>query len=106
MAQTLSDQIAEERSVQRMKLKLVGLYLLAARGGDTEKLIIAANGLDSGTVCPVPDCQDLWNTLVNKCVLYCFCGMSLGFLTESALIPQKSKEIKIDPGIVFGPLFC
>ena len=26
--------------------------------------------------------------------------MSLGFLTESALIPQKSKEIKIDPGIV------
>lgn len=56
-----------------MRLKLVGLYLLAARGGDTEKLIIAANGLDSGTSCPVPDCEELWNTLVNKCVLYCFC---------------------------------
>lgn len=27
--------------------------------------------------------------------------MSLGFLTESALIPKKSKEVKIDPSIVF-----
>ena len=26
--------------------------------------------------------------------------MSLGFLTESALIPQKSKEIKVDPSSV------
>ena len=26
--------------------------------------------------------------------------MSLGFLTESALIPKKSKEIKVDPSIV------
>lgn len=28
-------------------------------------------------------------------------AMSLGFLTESALIPKKSKEVKIDPSIVF-----
>jgi len=26
--------------------------------------------------------------------------MSLGFLTESALIPKKSKEIKVDKSIV------
>lgn len=26
--------------------------------------------------------------------------MSLGFLTESALIPKKSKEIKVDPSSV------
>lgn len=33
-------------------------------------------------------------------IILFFVYMSLGFLTESALIPQKSKEIKIDPGIV------
>lgn len=73
MTQTLSEQIVEERSAQRMKIKLIGLHLLATRGGDTEKLIIASNGLDAETLCPIADCENLWNTLVNKCVLYCFC---------------------------------
>lgn len=38
-----------------------------------------------------------------KVALFVF--MSLGFLTESALIPQKSKEIKVDPSSVSSVVF-
>lgn len=56
-----------------MNLRLVGLYTLASRGGDTEKLILASNGLDAEILCPVAECTKLWNTVVDKCILYCFC---------------------------------
>ena len=97
---TLADNICEETNKKTFAIRVIGLYYIVTKGNSVEKITAQSQGICSDSTIQVMEYKDIWDKLVKVCEQSFVCYMSLGFLTESALIPKKSKEIKVDPSSV------
>ena len=60
----LSDGILEETCKEVLDQRICGLYLLLMRGGDTEHLMIQAQGIGKDSAPVITDCDVKWNELI------------------------------------------